>query len=106
MLYAFLGLVILEQSIVVLARDEACDTSTTSRFLDGVFVVASGWVMLVTGFMYVLLGSICLQGVMERVRAEDGERWRAYYAMVAEMENEMEDEEEREIAELAAASSD
>ena len=96
-LYAFLGLVILEQSIVVLARDQARNASTTSRFLDSVFVLVSGWVMLGTGAMYVLLGSCCLQGVMERVRREDGERWGEYYDRVAELEAEMEGEEEREL---------
>jgi hypothetical protein len=96
-LYAFLGLVILEQSIVVLARDQARHASTTSRFLDGVFVVISGWVMIASGAMYVLLGAFCLQGVMERVRYEDGERWREYYERVDEMEDEMEDAKERKL---------
>ncbi|KAL3810335.1 hypothetical protein ACHAXA_002529 [Cyclostephanos tholiformis] len=96
-LYAFLGLVILEQSIVVLARDQARHASTTSRFLDGIFVVISGWVMIASGAMYVLLGMFCLQGVMERVRVEDGERWREYYERVDELENEMEGAKEREL---------
>ncbi len=95
-LYAFLGLIILEQSIVVLARDQARHATAASRFLDGVFVVISGWVMIASGIMYVLLGTFCLQGVMERVRHEDSVRWREYYERIDEMEDEMEDAKERE----------
>ena len=50
----------------------------------------SGWVMLATGAMYVLLGSCCLQGVMERVRRDDEMRWMEYYDRVAILEREME----------------
>jgi len=94
MLYACLGLVNFEQSMVMLARDQERHASATSRFFDSVFVLVLGWVMLATGAMYMLLGSCCLQGVMEKARRDDEMRWMEYYNRVAILEKEMEEGDE------------
>jgi hypothetical protein len=100
-LYIFLGLITLQQSIIVLAQDQSRHASISSRFFDGLFVLISGYLMLGVGCMYVLFGSCCLQPIMERVRYDDNVRWTKYYELVDEMEDELQyvdddDEEERE----------
>ena len=100
-LYIFLGLMTLQQSIIVLAQDQSRHASISSRFFDGLFVLISGYLMLGVGCMYVLFGSCCLQPIMERVRYDDNVRWTKYYELVDEMEDELQyvdddDEEERE----------
>lgn len=105
-LYIFLGLITLEQSIIVLAQDQAKNASISSRFFDGLFVVISGWLMLAVGIMYVFFGMCCLQKVMERIRREDEERWYRYYTQIDELEDEIINAEEREIAESSSAVTD
>jgi hypothetical protein len=98
-LYIFLGLITLQQSIIVLAQDQSRHASISSRLFDGLFVLISGYLMLGVGCMYVLFGSCCLQPIMERVRYDDNVRWTKYYMLLDEMEDELQyvDEEQREI---------
>lgn len=51
---------------------------------------------MVVGAMYVLLGMFCIQKVMERVRADEREKWTKYYDELHKLELEREEEEERE----------
>ena len=44
--YIFLSIICFEQSIVVRAIDEERHASTSSRFFDGIFIVVSGWCMM------------------------------------------------------------
>jgi hypothetical protein len=99
-LYIFLGLITLQQSIIVLAQDQSRHASISSRLFDGLFVLISGYFMLGVGCMYVLFGMCCLQPIMERVRYDDNVRWTKYYMLLDEMEDELQqqnvDEEQRE----------
>lgn len=94
--YAFLGTICLEQSIVVRALDAARGAPDASRFFDSIFIVATGWCLLAIGAAYVVLGALCVQRVMERVRRDEREKWRAYRERLYELEREEEEEEERE----------
>lgn len=94
--YIFLGIITLEQSIVVRALDEKRHASTSSRFFDGIFIVISAWCMLAVGAVYVLFGLFCMQKVMERVRKDEKEKWTEYYEKVHKIDLEREEEEERE----------
>jgi len=52
--------------------------------------------MLIIGATYVLLGCLCIQKVMERVRRDEKLKWKEYYEKVQELQTEREEEEERE----------
>lgn len=94
--YIFLAIICFEQSIVVRALDEARHASTSNRFFDSIFIVVSGWFMLIVGVVYILFGIFCIQRVMERVRKDEKEKWKEYYEKVQKMELEAEETEERE----------
>ena len=94
--YVFLATICFEQAIVVRALDEAKHASTSSKFFDGIFIVVSGWVMLAVGAAYIVLGILCVQRVMERVRWDERVKWAEYHEEVRRVEAKREEEEERE----------
>ena len=94
--YIFLSIICFEQSIVVRAIDEERHASTSSRFFDGIFIVVSGWCMMLVGVVYTIFGIFCVQKIMERVRIDEKIKWNEYYEQVHRLELEQEEAEERE----------
>lgn len=84
-----------EQQLVVEFIDDKRHASKSSRFFDGIFMVISASIMLLVGLLYILLGILCLQKVMERVRREEKERWDEYWQKLKKLEEEEDLEEER-----------
>lgn len=94
--YLFLGLVMFEQQVVVAYIDIHRHASKSTRFLDGIFMVISAFIMVLVGMTYILLGIFCVQRIMERVRREESERWDEYWEKLKKLEEEEDLEEERE----------